>query len=81
MIKINGAEPKGFRVNGSEVKKMMYNGQIVWEGWSPYGNIAPEYGSTTRTALIDDVTGTSLLLSNSSQLQTFTLTLLICAIR
>lgn len=54
MIKINGAEPKGFRINGSEVKKLIYNGQIVWEGWSPYENIAPEYGITTRTALIDD---------------------------
>jgi hypothetical protein len=54
MIKINGAEPKGFRINGSEVKKLIYNGQIVWEGWSPYGNIAPEHGSTIRTALIDD---------------------------
>lgn len=65
MIKINGAEPKGFRINGSEVKKMMYNGQIVWEGWSPYGNIAPEYGITTRTALIDNDINTSVVIRNT----------------
>ncbi len=58
-------EMTAIKLGGQDVSRAYIGSTLIWEGWSPYGNIAPEYGITTRTALIDNDINTRVVISNT----------------